>query len=138
MDENGKHLLIDLYTNENILNNSDILCGIMIRCIELSGNTMLKTIRHKFEPQGLSCVALLKESHMSIHTYPERNYVAMDLYTCGNGDPMEALDYIVSFLKPYRYTVTAIARGSDTKIIYFDSYENITYDFEVDELESNH
>jgi len=117
MDEDGKHLILDIYTDEPILNNNKEMCALLEKSIELSGNIKIQTIKHEFKPYGLTCIALLMESHMSIHTYPERKYVAIDIYTCGNGNPIKALNYIEEKLNPTHIKTVLVERGSET-IIY--------------------
>jgi S-adenosylmethionine decarboxylase len=54
---------------------------------ERSGCTLLQLVHHEFSPQGLTMVALLAESHLSLHTWPEHGYAAVDLFTCGDEAP---------------------------------------------------
>ena len=82
----GKHLLCDIkqIRNRNLLNNIDGIKTLMDSICNAHQYTILQKIEHIFEPQGFSVLYLLSESHMSIHTFPERNYLAFDLYTCRN------------------------------------------------------
>ena len=82
----GKHLIIDIKNipNPETINNIEKLKAIMDNICEKYEFQVLNKIEHKFEPQGLSIIYLLSESHMTIHTFPERNYIAFDLYTCRN------------------------------------------------------
>ena len=80
----GRHLILDLYgCDPEILNDYDGLHRLMLRALEVADATVLRIIGEKFEPQGVTLVALLAESHASIHTWPEAQYAAVDLYTCG-------------------------------------------------------
>ncbi|MDF2723697.1 MAG: S-adenosylmethionine decarboxylase, partial [Paenibacillus sp.] len=66
----------------------------------------------QFEPQGATVLVLLSESHISIHTYPEKGFAALDCYTCGETvDPQAAIDYLVSVLKPTRTYAKKLIRG---------------------------
>ena len=80
----GKHLIIDIKNikNDNIIGNITALKTIMNSICEKYNFNVLQKIEHKFEPQGISIVYLLSESHMTIHTFPEKKYIAFDLYTC--------------------------------------------------------
>ena len=80
----GKHLILDIKNirNKSMIDDLDELKSMMdIICISNNFN-ILQKIEEVFEPQGLSIIYLLSESHMSIHTFPEKNYIAFDLYTC--------------------------------------------------------
>ena len=80
----GKHLIIDIKNikNEAIINDIDQLKTIMNSICEKYNFNVLQQIEHQFEPHGISIVYLLSESHMTIHTFPEKKYIAFDLYTC--------------------------------------------------------
>ena len=82
---NGRHLILDLYDcNKKLLDDYDALRGLMETALQMSNATILRIIGEKFEPQGVTLLALLSESHCSIHTWPEIGYAAIDLYTCGD------------------------------------------------------
>ena len=82
---NGRHLILDLYDcNKKLLDDYDSLRGLMETALQMSNATILRIIGEKFEPQGVTLLALLSESHCSIHTWPEIGYAAIDLYTCGD------------------------------------------------------
>jgi S-adenosylmethionine decarboxylase len=82
---NGRHLILDLYDcNKELLDDYDELQELMQVALQMSNATILRIIGEKFEPQGVTLLALLAESHCSIHTWPELGYAAVDLYTCGD------------------------------------------------------
>lgn len=82
---NGRHLILDLYDcNPEILNDYEGLEQIMLAGLALSKANVLRIIGEHFKPQGVTLLALLAESHCSIHTWPEIGYAAVDLYTCGD------------------------------------------------------
>ena len=82
---NGRHLILDLYgCDKQLLDNYDALRELIETALRMSNATILRIIGEKFEPQGVTLLALLSESHCSIHTWPEIGYAAIDLYTCGN------------------------------------------------------
>ena len=95
----GKHLICDFkkISNTNLLNNKldlKLLCKDL--CIE-NNYTILGEIDHDFHPQGCSFIFLLSESHLSVHTFPERNHISFDLYTCRQYDSDD--DYINIFFE---------------------------------------
>lgn len=74
--------------------------------------TLLDFCFYQFEPHGLTALALLAESHMSIHTYPELGYAALDVFTCGDHTrPDKAVATLKAFLKPEKTKITNIRRG---------------------------
>ena len=76
---------MDLYDcDKQLLDNYDALRELIETALRMSNATILRIIGEKFEPQGVTLLALLSESHCSIHTWPEIGYAAIDLYTCGD------------------------------------------------------
>ncbi len=75
-------------------------------------STLLKLISHQFEPQGVTAIGLLAESHVSIHTWPETGYAAVDMFTCGEtADPQRACAYMATAFEADRYELKTVARG---------------------------
>lgn len=84
----------------------------MVEAAEVCGATVLSVQSKQFEPQGATVLVLLSESHLSIHTYPEKGFAALDCYTCGETvDPQLAIDYMISVLKPEQTHATKLIRG---------------------------
>jgi S-adenosylmethionine decarboxylase len=82
---NGRHLILDLYDcDPEVLDGYDQLQSYLETALALAGANILRIFGEKFEPQGVTLLALLAESHASIHTWPELGYAAVDLYTCGD------------------------------------------------------
>jgi S-adenosylmethionine decarboxylase len=82
---NGRHLILDLYDcDPELLNNYEELQRLLEASLVMAKATILRVIGEKFKPQGVTLLALLSESHASIHTWPEIGYAAIDLYTCGD------------------------------------------------------
>jgi S-adenosylmethionine decarboxylase len=82
---NGRHLILDLYDcDPDILNDYGELQRLLEASLVMAKANILRIIGEKFEPQGVTLLALLAESHASIHTWPEIGYAAIDLYTCGD------------------------------------------------------
>ena len=81
----GKHCILELYDcNKLKLNDEACISTTLTVAAKLSGATLLNLITHRFEPYGVTGLALLAESHMSIHTWPENGYAAVDVFTCGD------------------------------------------------------
>jgi S-adenosylmethionine decarboxylase proenzyme len=80
----GKHLICDIKNikNKTLMGDLDKLKTLMNDICTRNNYSVLQTSHHRFEPEGFSILYLLSESHMSIHTFPEKNYIAFDLYTC--------------------------------------------------------
>jgi S-adenosylmethionine decarboxylase len=82
---NGRHLILDLYDcDQEILNDYEKLQRLLEASLSMAKANILRIFGEKFEPQGVTLLALLAESHASIHTWPEIGYCAIDLYTCGD------------------------------------------------------
>ena len=109
----GKHLTIDMYgCSFDNLDSLDYIKEAMFAAVRESNMTLLEFSSHKYEPQGLAALALLAESHMNIHTYPELGYAAVDVFTCGDHSrPDKAVAVLKRFLKPERMKITNIRRG---------------------------
>lgn len=82
---NGRHLILDLYDcDPGILDDYEELQRLLEASLVMANATILRIIGEKFKPQGVTLLALLAESHASVHTWPEIGYCAIDLYTCGD------------------------------------------------------
>ena len=92
----GKHLILDFYgCNEALLDDYNGLLSIFEESLALCDATVLKVTGNKFQPQGVTLLALLAESHASLHTWPENKYCAMDFYTCGpTAKPEEIIEHL--------------------------------------------
>ena len=109
----GRHVAVDVWgVDFKLLNNAEWLKAQMVEAAEVSGATVLSVQAKKFEPQGATVLVLLSESHLSIHTYPEKGFAAIDCYTCGETvDPQVAIDCMISMLNPERSYAKKLIRG---------------------------
>ena len=109
----SKHLLLELYgCDYEKLNDESFLRCTLNRAAKLAKATVLNLISNKFEPQGVTAIALLAESHISIHTWPESNYSAVDIFTCGqNMLPELASQYLIDTLKAEEHSLRIIERN---------------------------
>ncbi len=106
----GSHLIVEFWEAENL--NSVTLCKKALeKAVEACGAKLLKVNMHKFSPQGVTGVAVLSESHISIHTWPEYSYAALDVFVCGKKDPYLALESLKRSFRPGKVLVTEIKRG---------------------------
>lgn len=79
--------------------------------------TILDTHLHKFEPQGISIVIILQESHLSLHSFPEENFVSVDIYTCGNHtEPLNALQFLKNQFCSKTVIYKNLIRGNNKQI----------------------
>lgn len=109
----GRHIAIDTWgVDFNLLNSAEKLQHHMIEAAEACGATVLSVQAKQFDPQGATVLVLLSESHLSIHTYPEKGFAALDCYTCGETvDPEVAIDFMVKVLQPKQAYARKIIRG---------------------------
>ena len=107
----GTHLIIDLW-DARPLDDLALMEATLRRSVDAAGATLLHIHLHHFTPNGgISGVAVLAESHISVHTWPERNYAAFDVFMCGDARPEAAVDVLEAAFQPGRLTVTEHLRG---------------------------
>ena len=109
----GKQLSIDMYgCMFELLNDPVLIETAMMAALKEARLTLLNFTCHRFEPYGLTALALLSESHMTIHTYPELGYAAIDIFACGDDSrPDKAATVLKAFLKPEKTKATRLIRG---------------------------
>jgi len=96
----GKHLICDIKNikNHKLLNSLEELENMFEYICKIYDYTILNKAKHIFTPQGITIIYMLSESHISIHTFPEKNYASMDIYTCreypNNDIYMEIQEYL--------------------------------------------
>ena len=108
----GSHIIVDLYDAEG-LNDQERIQAAMMECIEQSGATLLHIHLHPFEPSGMSGVAVLAESHISVHTWPENGFAAFDVFMCGDTKPEKCIDILGRAFNAGRVEVKELRRGTD-------------------------
>ncbi len=107
----GKHYLLNLYgCSFVLLDDERCLIDLLENAAIVSGANVIQTISKKFEPQGVTILCLLSESHISIHTYPELGNCYVDIFTCGNCDPKIGVDIIIQQLYPKSYDLKYVDR----------------------------
>ena len=103
----GSHILVDLWGAKN-LDDQDLIERALRTAADACGATLLHIHLHQFTGGG---VAVLAESHISVHTWPERNFAAFDVFMCGKCDPMDALPILRAFFEPSEVLVDENQRG---------------------------
>ncbi len=111
-DFQGNHLLLELYgCNSEKLNDELYLRCQLNSAAKLAKASVLNIVSNKFEPFGVTAIALLAESHLSIHTWPESQYSAIDIFTCGrNMRPKLASQFLIESLEASSHLLKTVAR----------------------------
>jgi S-adenosylmethionine decarboxylase len=114
----GRHILLDVWgVGYGVLNDLERIRSAMLGAAEAAGATVVDTSFHRFPIQGLSGVVVLSESHISVHTFPEHDYAAFDIFTCGaHVDPERGADFLVDLLGADRCFSRRFMRGGATGI----------------------
>ncbi|MBK3332533.1 adenosylmethionine decarboxylase [Persephonella atlantica] len=109
----GLHILADLYgVDFDKLDHVEDVRELLEGAVKYAGLSKLSSHFHQFYPHGATGVILLEESHISIHTWPEHGYAAIDVYTCGGKEKtFKAMEYILKVLKPKRVDEKVAERG---------------------------
>ena len=115
----SKHFLLELYgCDYEKSNDESFLRCTLTNAAKLANATVLNLISNKFEPQGVTAIALLAESHISIHTWPESNYSAVDIFTCGqNMMPEVASQYLIKSLLAKEHSLRVIERNPPQAVL---------------------
>ncbi|RVU30931.1 MULTISPECIES: adenosylmethionine decarboxylase [Neptunomonas] len=107
----GTHLIIDL-SGASKLDDLEVMEQALRDSVDAAGATLLHIHLHHFTPNGgISGVAVLAESHISVHTWPERNYAAFDVFMCGAAEPEKSIPVLENAFSPSRVNVDEILRG---------------------------
>jgi S-adenosylmethionine decarboxylase len=118
----GKHCILELYDCDSArLDDEAFLRDAITTAAKRAGATLLNLITHRFEPQGVTGLALLAESHISIHTWPESGYAAVDVFTCGDHTmPERACQVLVSELLAAHHKLTSFRRETPSSVAESD------------------
>lgn len=108
----GDHYLLNLYEcDPRRLNDENFIRNTLEEAAEFANMTLINIMSYKFTPQGVTAIALLAESHMSIHTWPEECKAAVDVYTCGDkAKPQVACSTIKSYFISKQSTIDHVVR----------------------------
>ena len=107
----GLHVIVDIYGAKNV-NDPEYVEKVLHKCIDQCQATLLNMTLHTFPPtNGVTGVACLSESHISVHTWPEHEYAAFDIFMCGKSEPEIAADIIIKAFSASSYKIQKIKRG---------------------------
>ena len=127
----GRHILVEFYNcDKDVLNNYDLIEEYMNEAAIKANATIVQSVFHLFNPWGVSGAVVIQESHLTIHTWPEYGYAAIDLFTCGEEvNPWVAFKYLEGKLKAKKKETIEIDRGNVEKIMKYSNnlYKNIVY-----------
>jgi len=113
LDALGRHLLLELKDcNREVLNDLDFIKDCLRDTAEKIGATVVNECYYQFTPHGISGVVIIAESHLCIHTWPEHNYAAVDIFTCGDSiKPEHAVKPLVERLGARDSSFIELRRG---------------------------
>ena len=114
MEAFGRHFILEMWEcNREVLNDAKKIEQFLRNAARDAGATVVKLVSHEFDPPGITAVAILSESHISVHTWPIEGYVAVDVFTCGTvADPQLAIKSLLEGFEPKEHTSVEIKRGS--------------------------
>ena len=111
----NRHVLYDIWVQDPaLLATVEPVEGLLCRAAEAGGATILHSYFHQFSPYGVTGFLLLAESHISIHTWVDEGFAALDIFTCGAMNTDKVLEVIRDGLKPRHASVRRISRGGDS------------------------
>lgn len=110
----GTHCVLELHgCSSNLLNDENFIRDALTKASRVGLSTLLDLTSHKFHPQGVTALALLAESHISMHTWPELGYAAVDVFTCGQtAQPQRACAFLVRQFNARNYSLKVLPRGA--------------------------
>lgn len=112
MQTAGRHVLAEYHVcPARILDDEPLIAAAMRRAAEAAGATVIQAVFHRYAPQGVTGVLVLAESHISVHTWPESGYAAVDFFTCGSCDPEAAHAVLADAFEARRSEVLVVDRG---------------------------
>jgi S-adenosylmethionine decarboxylase len=107
----GMHVIVDLWGAQR-LDDPQYIEAALVRAAKMAGAHVLSTDFHHFQPNGgVSGVIVLSESHISIHTWPERDFAAVDIFMCGDARPLDTVPVLREAFSPDRVGVQELRRG---------------------------
>jgi len=118
MDFLGRQYFIEFYDcDTNHLDDTEFIAKHMKEAARAANATMVQQFFHQFSPYGVSGTIVITESHLNIHTWPEHNYAAVDIFTCGETlEADKAIEYLAFWLKAKNHEVFIRNRGEKKKI----------------------
>jgi S-adenosylmethionine decarboxylase len=116
----GKHCILELYNcSTELLNDAAFIQQALREAAKHADSTLLDEVKHQFHPQGVTALALLAESHISIHTWPEIGYAAADVFTCGqHTKPEKACEYLVEIFQASKHLLLQVPRRTTPSVTH--------------------
>lgn len=113
MDTIGHHYIVEASgCNPGVIGKVETVEQIMVRAAEIAGVQVWSISFHRFNPNGVSGVVVISESHFSVHTWPEYGYTAVDIFTCGDSaKPEKAVQYALREFRATNVHITEVTRG---------------------------
>ncbi|MBO8153483.1 adenosylmethionine decarboxylase [Thermovirga sp.] len=112
MNPRGVHFIVEASGCSPVIGEVDKMQEILVESGRRANAQIWAVSFHRFPPNGVSGVVVISESHLSVHTWPEVGYVALDIYTCGSESlPEKAVDYVLEMVEAKHTHVTEITRG---------------------------
>lgn len=107
----GHHILVSLYgISFHLLDDLAGIRSAFEKTVEACGATVLNRFAHQFHPQGVTIVYALAESHLSLHSFPEKGCVAIDVYTCGDMDSKRGMQVLIDHFNPIEISMQEFER----------------------------
>ena len=119
----GTHLVFDFWGADR-LDDLALMERAMVEAVLAAGATLLHIHLHHFTPNGgISGVAVLAESHLSVHSWPERGFAAFDVFMCGAADPVKSVAVLERYFRPQQVHVGQLFRGIDKQEDRHDPFD---------------
>jgi len=113
----GRHLIAEFYgCRAEAIDDLELVRQSMVAAARAIGSVVHGEAFHRYEPQGVSGILLIAESHLSVHTWPEAAYAAVDIYTCGGLDPRPGFRLLAERLEAQSTRMQEILRGIPTDL----------------------
>ncbi|MES2964106.1 MAG: adenosylmethionine decarboxylase [Bdellovibrionota bacterium] len=114
----GEHRIVDYEgCTFEVLDDLDTIRDMFTKALEASGATVIEVVMHKFSPQGVTGIAAIAESHVSIHTWPELGFAAIDVFSCGTSMNLDALlSHFEATLRPTNVKTEILFRGDRMRL----------------------
>ncbi len=116
MEHLGRHVIIELCGCGDAINDTDLVKAAMVDAVRAADVTRLNIFVYAFSPQGVTGVAVLSESHLAVHTWPDHGYVAADIFTCGETTRPHAAEVLAQRFAAKNMVVQELERGVEPPI----------------------
>jgi S-adenosylmethionine decarboxylase len=120
----GVHFIVEASGCGEVITDVSKLQDILVEAAKQANAQVWSVSFNRFPPNGVSGVVVISESHLSVHTWPEENYMALDIYTCGEKSmPFKAVEYVLEKVDAKRSHITEITRGlDDNDRVFYHSF----------------